>query len=77
VTAEAQEIARAVVAELRQDDVESRSPNSVAELLDVSPRTVRQWIQDGTIEAFKLGGATRIRMSEVRRLVAEAEADRG
>ena len=75
---DAREIAREVIAAMRsEDDVESRSPNSAAELLDVSPRTVRQWIQDGTLPSFKLGGATRIRMTEIRRLVAEAEARRG
>ena len=32
-------------------------PRSVAELLDVTERTVRRWIADGTLPSVKLGGA--------------------
>ncbi len=32
-------------------------PRLVAELLDVTERTVRRWIADGTLSSVKLGGA--------------------
>jgi excisionase family DNA binding protein len=39
------------------DEVEPMySTVKVAELMEVEPDTVRQWISDGKIEAVKLGG---------------------
>ena len=32
-------------------------PRPIAELLDVTERTVRRWIADGTLPSVKLGGA--------------------
>ncbi len=32
-------------------------PRLVAELLDVTERTVRRWIADGTLPSVKVGGA--------------------
>ncbi len=32
-------------------------PRQIAELLDVTERTVRRWIADGTLPSVKLGGA--------------------
>ncbi len=42
-------------------------PRRIAELLDISERSVRRWIADGTLPSVKLGGA---------RLVARATLER-
>lgn len=52
------------------------SLRSVANLFDVKPDTIRQWIQDGKIEAFKFNNRWRIRKSEVKR-VSEREYGNG
>ncbi len=36
----------------------------VAEVLHIKPRTVRQWITDGKIKAFKMGDRGLIRVHE-------------
>jgi excisionase family DNA binding protein len=43
------------------------STDKVAELFDVKPETVRNWIDQGKIKAIKLNGYWRIRRSEVIR----------
>ncbi len=35
-------------------------PRRIAELLDVTERTVRRWIADETLPSVKLGGARRV-----------------
>ena len=41
-----------------------------AELLRVSPYTIRSWIRKGVLRAMKLGRLVRIEPSEVQRLIA-------
>jgi excisionase family DNA binding protein len=45
--------------------------NSSAELLRVSPYTIRSWIRKGILRATKLGRLVRIEPCEVQRLIAE------
>lgn len=45
------------------------SVETVAEMFDVEPYTVRNWIRDGKLEAIKVLGRWRVKKSEVRRLV--------
>jgi excisionase family DNA binding protein len=40
----------------------------VAELLNLSERTVRRWIADGTLPSVKIGGARLVPVDEIRRL---------
>lgn len=41
----------------------------IAQVLDVSPRTVRRWIDCGLLEAVKIGGAVRVSDEELQRLL--------
>jgi excisionase family DNA binding protein len=45
--------------------------NAVAETLDVSTRTVRRWIANGTLTAHRLGGVLRISEADLRAFLAE------
>lgn len=47
------------------------SVETVAELFDVEPYTVRNWIKQDKIKAQKILGRWRIRKSELARLVNE------
>ena len=48
------------------------SPNSAAPLLDVSPKTVRNWINDGKLEGFRLpGGQLRTSVEAVESLAEQ------
>jgi excisionase family DNA binding protein len=42
----------------------------VANLLNLSERTVRRWIADGTVPSAKIGGARLVNVDEIRRLLA-------
>jgi excisionase family DNA binding protein len=42
----------------------------VANLLNLSERTVRRWIADGTVPSAKIGGARLVIVDEIRRLLA-------
>ena len=47
------------------------TPNEVAEIFRVNPKTVTRWAQSGKISAIRtLGGHRRYRESEVRALLA-------
>ena len=41
----------------------------VAKLLSLAEITIRQWIQKGKIKSVKVGSATRIPESEVKRII--------
>lgn len=43
----------------------------LARILAVRPKTVRTWIEDGQVNAVKVGRQWRIPMSELDRLVGE------
>ena len=43
---------------------------AVAEMLDVSPRTVRRWIDDGDLVAYRRGGVVRIEDKDFRAFLA-------
>ena len=45
----------------------------VAEVLDMSPWTVRAWIQQGKLGSVKLGSRRLVRQSEVQRIVAQGD----
>jgi excisionase family DNA binding protein len=44
--------------------------NEVAELLVVSPRTVRRWIKGGDLVAHRFGTAVRIAESDLKAFIA-------
>jgi len=47
-------------------------PETVAEMLDMSPHTVRAWLREGTIKGIKVAGKVwRIKQSELDRLLQE------
>jgi excisionase family DNA binding protein len=48
--------------------------NESAELLRVSPYTVRAWIRKGVLHATKLGRLVRLERSEVQRLIEAGKA---
>lgn len=52
------------------------SIKDAAELLALSPWTVRAWIVKGTISSAKLGGRRLIPESEINRLIAESKVPR-
>ncbi len=45
----------------------------VAELLKLNQQTVRNWIDQGSLPALRVGRRVRIRRSELERILAEAE----
>ena len=47
------------------------SVKSIAEMYDLSPKTIWKWIRAGTIKAHKIGGAVRIPKSEVLKIVED------
>ena len=49
--------------------------SEVAELLKVSDRTVRNWIEKGTIKAYRFGLVYRIKKSDFERFVTESEVN--
>jgi len=44
--------------------------NRFADLVGVSPYTIRDWIRKGVLRATKLGRLVRIEQSELQRLIA-------
>lgn len=46
------------------------SVKTVADRLDLSPRTVQRLISNGTLQAVKIGGAVRVSDDELQRLLA-------
>ncbi len=50
------------------------STDEVAELLAVSPKTVRRWIAEGELPAVKLHRLWRVRSAELKQLL-EGESD--
>lgn len=53
------------------------SLDSAAAQLDVSPRTIRRRIDDGTIPAYRIGRLLRIDPSDLERLTTPATAEAG
>ena len=50
------------------------SPEKVAELLDVSPHTIRAWLRDGTMKGIKLGGKMwRVREKDLEEFLRQGE----
>jgi excisionase family DNA binding protein len=45
------------------------TPKQVAEIMQVSERTVANWITARTLPSFKIGGARRIELDEVKALI--------
>ena len=48
--------------------------NSSAELLRVSPYTIRSWIRKGVLHATKLGRLVRVEPAEIQRLISVGKA---
>jgi excisionase family DNA binding protein len=46
------------------------SITTVAEALDVSPRTVRRWIENGDLVVHRVGGVVRIAEADLRAFLA-------
>ncbi len=44
-------------------------PRQIAELLDVTERTIRRWIADGTLSSVKLGGARLVARATIEQLL--------
>jgi len=50
------------------------TPNEVAEIFRVNPKTVTRWARAGKISAVRtLGGHRRFRASEIRRVLEEVQ----
>jgi len=47
------------------------TPNEIAELLKVDPRTVRNWINNNKLEAVKLGNRWRIKKDDFDKFIEE------
>ena len=57
------------------DDDALLTPSEVAAMFRVNPKTVTRWARAGRISYIKtLGGHRRFKASEIRRLLAEADA---
>lgn len=52
------------------------SPSTVAKLFDVKSYTVRKWIEEGKLDATKIGNRWRIRHSEMVRFANTQYGDR-
>jgi len=56
-----------LVREPDYDDAEILTPAQVAELFDVTPRTIRRWADAGMLPVFRtVGGQRRFRWGEIR-----------
>ncbi|GMU78063.1 MAG: hypothetical protein AMXMBFR46_08600 [Acidimicrobiia bacterium] len=65
----------AEVAHESNEPEELLTPSEVAAMFRVNPKTVTRWARAGRISYIKtLGGHRRFKASEIRRLLAEAEA---
>ena len=51
------------------------SITEVSELLKISDRTVRNWIQDGTIKAYRFGNVYRIRKEDFDDFVNKSQVN--
>jgi excisionase family DNA binding protein len=51
--------------------------NQGAELMNVSPYTIRAWIRDGRLQATKLGRLVRIEPAEIGRLISAGKCEGG
>lgn len=51
------------------------SITEVSELLKVSDRTIRNWIQDGTIKAYRFGNVYRIRKEDFDEFVNKSQVN--
>jgi len=60
---------RAQLRELQTDTDRLLSMPEAAELLSVSPRTIANLIRRGILPKVKVGRATRVRLSDLERLV--------
>ena len=49
--------------------------SQVAQMLSVSPRTVRRWIEDKKLVAHKFGGAVRIAESDLQAFIGTHRND--
>jgi excisionase family DNA binding protein len=47
------------------------SPRSLAEYLEVSERTVREWLEQGTLPSYRFGGSRRIAADDVDTFVSQ------
>ncbi len=47
------------------------SPEEVANILGVSPHTVRQWCRDSRIKALKVGRLWKVHRSEVDKIIED------
>lgn len=52
------------------------SPRSLAEYLEVSERTVRQWIMDGKIASYSIDGRRRIAADDVDRMLQRSREEK-
>ncbi len=62
---DAKKVVKSMKADVLQDSITTAA---AAELLGVSPSTLRKWVTDGTAEARTIGGQLRFSRDEVRRL---------
>ena len=56
---------------MQENNLVMLSPKEFADRLSISRWTVYAWIQEGRIEAIKLGRLVRIREAELDRLIKE------
>ncbi len=53
------------------------STADVAKLLNVKPRTIRRWIKNGTLPAFRVGAHLRVSRADAMASVSRVEPDSG
>jgi len=65
---EAKDVVKSMKADVMRD---SMTTAGAAELLGVSPSTLRKWVRDGLAECKVIGGQLRFSREELRRLFRE------
>lgn len=67
-------LAAAIAEQLEEQVLEQQySPATLAELLELSPRTVREMLARGDIASYTIGSARRVDGAEVRRFLRERQ----
>lgn len=61
--------------EQRENSQPLLTVKEVAHLLQVSPRTIRQWADEGAIRALRCGRQWRFRLTDLKDFLARAEAE--
>lgn len=55
-----------------RQDLDSLTVSETSDVMKVHDETIRRWIRDGRLPAFRVGGAYRIPRVAIERLISEA-----